>query len=115
MLGYFSLILICQLAGEVIVRLSGVPIPGPVIGMALLFLGLLVKGGIPDGLAKTADALLGNLSLLFVPAGVGVMLHTQLLGRELVPIAASIVLGTLITIAVTALVMSRLSRKGTPT
>lgn len=115
MLGYFALILICQLAGEVAVRLSGVPIPGPVIGMALLFAGLLLKGGLPDGLAKTADVLLGNLSLLFVPAGVGVMLHTQLLGRELVPIAASIVLGTLITIAVTALVMSRLSRNGTPT
>lgn len=115
MLGSFSLILIYQLAGEVAVRLSGVPIPGPVVGMALLFVGLLIKGGIPDGLAKTADVLLANLSLLFVPAGVGVMLHTQLLGRELVPIAASIILGTLITIAVTAFVMSRLSRKGTPT
>lgn len=115
MLGYFSLILICQLAGELAVRLSGIPIPGPVIGMALLFAGLLVKGGIPDGLAKTADVLLANLSLLFVPAGVGVMLHAELLGRELVPIAASIVLGALVTIAVTAFVMSRLSRKGTPT
>lgn len=114
MLGYFSLILICQLVGEVAVRVSGVPIPGPVVGMALLFLGLLVKGGIPDGLARAADGLLGNLSLLFVPAGVGVMLHTQLLGRELVPIAASILLGTLITITITALVMSRLSHQGTP-
>jgi holin-like protein len=58
--------------------------------------------------------LLSNLSLLFVPAGVGVMTHAKLLGRELVPITVSLVVSTLLTIAVTALVMKWLARRDEP-
>lgn len=111
MLGYFAVLLVCQLIGELIVVASGLPVPGPVIGMAMLFVALVVRGGIPADLGAAADALLGNLSLLFVPAGVGVMLHAERLGRELLPIAASLIISTLATIAVTAAVMHRLSRK----
>jgi putative effector of murein hydrolase LrgA (UPF0299 family) len=104
----FILLLVCQLAGEILVMASGLPLPGPVIGMLLLFITLMVRGGVPDGLEKMAGALLSNLSLLFVPAGVGVMLHAELLGREVLPIALSLVLSTLITIIVTGWVMQRL-------
>lgn len=79
--------------------------PGPVIGMALLFLGLLLKRGIPEDLGRVGDALLSNLSLLFVPAGVGVMLHAGLLGADWLPISVAVVVSTLLTIAVTAAVM----------
>jgi len=68
--------------------------------------------GLPEGLSRVGDPLLGNLSLLFVPAGVGVMLHAGLLGREWLPLAVALVLSTLITVAVTGLVMARLSRGG---
>ena len=112
MLNFFLLLLICQLIGEVIVVGAGVPLPGPVVGMVLLFAGLMVHGSVPSGLDKMAEGLLSNLSLLFVPAGVGVMLHGQLVGTELLPILISLVLSTLITIAVTAWVMQKLLPEG---
>lgn len=110
MLGYITLLLVCQLAGEVLARLAGWPIPGPVVGMAILFVGLVLRGGLPDGLDAAAAGLLRHLSLLFVPAGSGVMLHAALLGREWLPISLALVASTLLTIVVTGLVMQRLAR-----
>lgn len=112
MLAYLTVIFACQLAGELIVAATGLPLPGPVIGMALLFCGLLINGGIPDELADVGDALLSNMSLLFVPAGVGVMLHAALLGRDIVPISFALIGSTILTIAVTAYIMSKLSKPG---
>jgi putative effector of murein hydrolase LrgA (UPF0299 family) len=112
MLGFFALLLVCQLAGEVAVVATGIPVPGPVVGMAILFIGLMIRGRIPRALGETADALLSHLSLLFVPAGVGVMLHAKLIGAEVVPITVSLIASTVLTIAVTAVVMRLLSRKG---
>ncbi len=111
MLEHLTLIFGCQLAGELIVAATGLPVPGPVCGMALLFAGLVIKGGLPAELARVADALLGNLSLLFVPAGVGVMLHASLIAKEWLPISVALVLSTGLTIAVTAALMAWLSRR----
>jgi holin-like protein len=109
MLGYLTVIFVCQLLGELFVTATGLPVPGPVAGMVLLFSGLLARGAIPSDLATTADALLTNLSLLFVPAGVGVMLHWRLIGADWLPIAVALVLSTALTIVVTALLMRRLA------
>ena len=111
MLGFFIILLCCQLAGEVLVMAGGLPLPGPVLGMALLFAGLLLRGGIPDGLDRMADGLLSHLSLLFVPAGVGVMLHAELIGSELLPIAGSVIISTMLTIVLTAWIMQWLGRR----
>jgi holin-like protein len=105
MLGALTIILCCQLAGEAIVVATGLPVPGPVLGMVFLFTGLVVRGGPSVELSQAGDALLRNLALLFVPAGVGVVLHLGLLGREGLAISVSLVVSTLLTIAVTALVM----------
>ncbi len=110
MLFFLTLILACQLAGEVFVVATGLPVPGPVVGMVLLFAGLLVHGGLPDGLAQVADTLLNNLSLLFVPAGVGVMLHVALVAKEWLAISVALVASTILTIIVTALVMCAVDR-----
>ncbi len=110
MLFYLTLIFVCQLTGELVVSVSGLPIPGPVVGMAILFAGLLVRGSLPDDLGKVADVLISNLSLLFVPAGVGVLLHARLIGTDLLPISVSLVLSTLLTIGVTGSVMAWLDR-----
>ena len=109
-LRFITLLLLCQLAGEIVAVAAGLPVPGPVIGMALLFAGLVVRGAVPDGLQVTAGGLLGNLSLLFVPAGAGVMLHLPLLADEWRPVAAAVVLSTVVTIAVTALVVRALAK-----
>jgi putative effector of murein hydrolase LrgA (UPF0299 family) len=111
MLNALTTILCCQLAGELLVAAIHLPVPGPVLGMVLMLAGLLIRGGIPADIAATADVLLGNLSLLFIPAGVGVMLHLQLLEAEILPISAALVASTLITIAVTALLMQALNRR----
>lgn len=112
MLNYLTLIFCCQLAGEFIIGATGLPVPGPVIGMVFLFLFLVVKGHIPRDLASTADGLLNHLSLLFVPAGVGIMLHFKLLGDDMLAIGLALFLSTVLTVIVTALLMSRLSRAG---
>lgn len=112
MLGAITLIFACQLAGELLVAALGLPVPGPVAGMVILLAGLMIRGSIPADHGAAGDALLVNFSLLFVPAGVGVMLHAGLLGREWLPIGIALVASTLLTVAVTALVMRRLSRGG---
>ncbi|MDS4029223.1 MAG: CidA/LrgA family protein [Candidatus Contendobacter sp.] len=105
MIGALAILLILQLVGEVAVRWSGVPLPGPVVGMLLLFLGLRWRQELPDTLRAVAETLLSHLSLLFIPAGVGIMQYGALLSQEWLAVAAALVLSTLITVAVTALVM----------
>lgn len=110
MLKWFLLILACQFAGEVIVQVVHISFPGPVLGMVLLLGLLVVWGDLPEDLEKAGDALLSNLSLLFVPAGVGIMGSAGILKANLLPLGAAIVCSSLLTIAVTAATMARLNR-----
>lgn len=110
MIGYLTLILTCQLAGEFLVGALAMPVPGPVLGMLILFILLLIRGQVPDNLDRTANRLLRGMSLLFVPAGTGVMMHFQLLGEALLPLSAALVVSTLLTIVVTALMMRWLGK-----
>jgi len=122
LLNYITLIFSCQLAGELIVQFFGLPLPGPVVGVVLLFAFLVLNrrfgkasqkldaSGIPVELAKVGDALLSNLSLLFVPAGVGIMVHFSLLKNDWLPLSAAILGSTLLTVAVTAGLMVLLSK-----
>jgi holin-like protein len=111
MIEWITVLVVCQLAGEAIAAFTHLPIPGPVCGMAILFGALVWHGSLPEALGKTADALLSNLSLLFVPAGAGVMLHFKLLAGEWLPLSAALILSTSLTIAVTASLMAFLTRK----
>jgi holin-like protein len=111
-------LLACQLLGEVLVHALALPLPGPVAGMLLLFLALLWRGRkkpgeprVPEALADTSDALLRNLSLLFIPAAVGIVQHTGILRESGLAIAVSIVISTVLAMAVTALVFERLGRQ----
>ncbi|MEQ8665364.1 MAG: CidA/LrgA family protein [Rhodospirillales bacterium] len=112
--GYLTVILCCQLAGEAFVTFFAIPVPGPVVGMVLLFAGLVIHGRVPEKLATVGDTLLANLSLLFVPAGVGVMLHLGLLTDDWLPISVALIASTVLTIAVTGLMMARLGRSKPP-
>ncbi len=105
-------LLVCQLVGEVLARALRLPVPGPVIGMVLLFLVLLLRRGeAPAVLGRTADALLDNLGLLFVPAGVGVVLHLPLLARDWAPLSLAVMAGTLAAIAATGRLAQALLRR----
>ena len=112
MLGPITILLVCQLAGELAVLALKLPVPGPVLGMLILFVGLLARGGVPQAMGETAGGLLRNLSLLFVPAGVGVVAHLGRLSDEALPIAAALIGSTLLSIAVTAWVMAALLKRG---
>ncbi len=111
MLRAVTILLLYQLAGEVIARALSLPVPGPVIGLALLFATLVIRGAVADDLRDTANGLLAHLSLLFVPAGVGVMVYLDRIGREWIAIFTALVVSTVLTIAVTALVLRAMLRR----
>ncbi|MCB1961532.1 MAG: CidA/LrgA family protein [Rhodocyclaceae bacterium] len=111
MLNALTLLLVCQLTGEVIARALSLPVPGPVLGMALLLLILIIRGGPGDSLKETANGLLGHLSLLFVPAGTGIMLHAERLENEWLPLLAALLVSTFVTLAVSAGVLHVLARR----
>lgn len=111
MIAALTQLLLFQLAGEVIAHGFRLSIPGPVIGMALLFLFLAMRRGPSHELQKTSQDLLQHLSLLFVPAGTGVMLHLHRLQDEWLPILLSLLVSTAATLAVTALVMKALTQR----
>lgn len=100
-----------QLAGETLARLSSLPVPGPVIGMAMLFAILSARPvGESRALDRAASGLLRHFSLLFVPAGVGVVTHLDRLLDEVVPIGLSLVISVAFVVAATATSMRGLVR-----
>lgn len=107
MIGGLLSLLLCQLAGEALARALGLPVPGPVLGLALLLGALLARGAVPEALGRTADGLLAHLGLLFVPAGVGVVVHLQVLADDAAAIALAVLGGTLLAIGVTGLLAQR--------
>ena len=110
MLAGITLLLCYQLVGEVLVAALGLPLPGPVLGMLLLLVTLVLLRATADLVEAPAEGLLGHLSLLFVPAGVGVMVHGQRLGGEWLPILVALVVSTLLTLLAVALTMRLLVR-----
>ena len=110
MIGTIALLLAFQLAGEVLVRLVELPVPGPVIGMLLLFTALGIRGSVPEEGAAVANGILSHLSLLFVPAGVGIIVHAARLQGIWPALLLTLVVSTLLAVAVTALVMAGVRR-----
>lgn len=92
LLGLF-LICVCQLVGQLIVDLTGLPAPGTVVGMALLLVVLLIWRPNPrSSVNRASDLVLAKLSLFFVPAGVGVIAHLAAVREH----PAAIVIGLLV-------------------
>lgn len=105
-----TILLTCQLIGEMLTRLLHLGVPGPVLGFAGLVVALMVlsaRGDIDDSLISQSDLgrvstiLLSCLSLLFVPAGVGVIRHLGVLGAHGIAIAAAVAISTVVTMIVT--------------
>ena len=98
-------LLACQLVGELVVRLTDAPVPGPVIGMVLLFVALEVRRRRGVDTARTAlvrvsDVLLRHLQLFFVPAGVGVVAYAAAIRSDALPIVGGLVGSWLLALAV---------------
>lgn len=111
MLEGIAILIILQLCGEVIAGLTRLPVPGPVLGLALLVAYALWRGHVPPSIEAAGDALLKHLSLLFVPAGVGLIAFGERLLTEGARLVLVLLASTAITMVATALIFRFLSRK----
>ena len=111
MIAALTQLLVFQLAGEVVARGLGLPVPGPVLGMLFLFIALALRGRPGHELQATSQTLLQHLSLLFVPAGTGIMIHLHRVADEWLPLLLSLLFSTVLTLALTALVMRLCARR----
>ncbi|MGB0865008.1 MAG: CidA/LrgA family protein [Granulosicoccaceae bacterium] len=101
----FTVLLIFQLIGEVLSVALALAIPGPVLGMLVLAISLLAYRKVPAAVDEASSGLLRHLSLLFVPAGVGVMVHFERLGEAWFALVIALMLSTLVTLVATAWLM----------
>lgn len=94
-------------------RLFDLEVPGPVLGMLLFLVVLRVRRPRPSsGLVRGPSLLLTHLQLLFVPAGVGVIVYLDQLRDDSLPLAAGLWLSWLLGLAVTGAVVASLTRLG---
>lgn len=117
-----GLLLTCQLAGESLTRLFGWPLPGPVLGLIFLFVLLLVRDRVQSDAKPIATTplhdvcafLLANLSLMFVPAGVGIVQEWSTLQRDGAALIIALVVSTALALGVTAIVFQILAARFSP-
>jgi putative effector of murein hydrolase LrgA (UPF0299 family) len=110
MLHPIAILLSCQLVGQVTVTALGLALPGPVLGMALLVGLMLALPAIHHMVRGLADGLLAHLSLLFVPAGVGVVAHLDILGQDGPALLTALVVSTVLGLAVSVLTFAGVLR-----
>lgn len=101
MLKAFTILLLFQLLGETLVGLTGIPIPGPVIGMLLLWIALHIKNGASSELSQLSQNLISHLSLLFLPAGVGLFFLPASIQQYWPAVLGAMVLGTFVSMLFT--------------
>ena len=105
-------LLACQLAGEVLVRLTHAPVPGPVVGMVILFVLLQARRAGEDAApVRAAHLLLRHLQLLFVPAGVGVVVYVGTLADHALPLLVALAGSWLLGLAVVGHTAQLLGRR----
>jgi len=119
MLNAITVLISAQLLGELLKNLLHLTLPGPVIGMFILAAVLLLRRRAPAGqdsaLTDVSETLIGNMGLLFVPAGVGIVTESDVLREYWLPIVISLFGSTLLGLLVTALVMHHASLPMSPT
>lgn len=110
MIQTLAIILGFQLAGEVLSRALSLPLPGPVTGLVLLVLACILRPALADAIRPVTQGLLAHLSLFFVPAGVGIVAHWDLLRDQGLGLAAALMGSTLLAIAAGAWAFTAVAR-----
>ena len=108
MLDGLIILLVFQLAGEALVRFTGLPLPGPVVGMVLLLLALMLRHAWVSRVAPAAEMLIRHLTLLFFPIGVGIVLEWDRFSEHGTALLVAVIGGTMLTLPLVALLMQRL-------
>lgn len=101
MIRQLAIIFGCLALGELVIYLTGIPLPSSIVGMLLLTMLLKLKVIRLEWVRSISDFLVGNIGFFFVPPGVAVMLYFDLIKAELVPILAASVISTILVLAVT--------------
>lgn len=101
MLKTFGFLLGCQLIGHVAVRGIGLPIPGPVLGLVILIIALCIQPSLAEDMRQTINVILANLSLMFVPAGVGIIGNLEALSTDWFALIIILTLSTLLSLLAT--------------
>ena len=99
-------------AGNSISALLHLPVPGSMLGMVMLAAALRFRLVRPEWVRPAADVLVRHMSLLFIPAGVGVMAYAGLIRREWLPLVAGSVVGLVAVMLVVGLLQQRMERRG---
>ena len=108
----FIVIIGLLLVGEVLSDGFSLPVPGSVIGMVLLFVGLIILKSVPDDVGKVSDGLVAHIGLLFVPAGAGISLYLGMIAENWLVIVLASVGSTVLSLIATVLLFKLLSKEG---
>ncbi|MCW6510421.1 CidA/LrgA family protein [Lichenifustis flavocetrariae] len=111
MIGAIALLLMCQLLGEALHRLTGIPLPGAVLGLLLLLLWFVIRPRERPVLSAVATWLIAHLSIMFVPAAVGLMQQGAILSRYGAGIVIATAISTILTLLVTVSVFRVVARR----
>lgn len=101
-------LILFQLLGTLVNVLILPMLPGPIIGLLLLFLYLMVRGEVGEPLNVAAGSLLRYLPLLLVPAAAGVMVYAEMIAADFWAIAVTLLLSLLLSLAFAGWLMQRL-------
>lgn len=101
----------CLSIGKIIVALTGLPFPASIIGMLLLTI-LLATGKVKlNDVANVSSFFNKNMAFFFVPAGVAIMLYTDLIKESFWPIITAASVSTILVLLVTGLTHQRLRKR----
>jgi holin-like protein len=102
-----AIILGFWLMGETISFFTNLPIPGSIVAMLLIVVALEFKVIKSKDINRVCDFLLNNMALFFIPAGVGIMLHFEVIKQEWLPISIAIIVSCLLVLTVVGLMMEK--------
>lgn len=104
------ILLLCQCCGELLKLATGTVLPGAVIGLLLLFVVLLIRGGIPASVESTGELLIARLPLLLTAPSVGLFFLGERMRGHWLAVIVAVVFGTVITLLFSAVVMAKLTQ-----
>ena len=104
------IILGAYLLGVAIQFIFNLPIPGTVLGLIILFLGLYSGIIKVEMIEDMCEILISHMSFLFVPAGVGLITSFNLLSENIVALSLIILISTIIVWLITAYVVKFLRK-----
>lgn len=98
------------IAGELLTRLFHLPVAGNIIGMVLIFIALRVKFIKLEDVKPASDQLIKYLVVFFIPYGVGLMVHFQLIAEYWAPLSLALAFSSILTLYITGIIMQKFGK-----